>query len=145
MIAIPYYETSNFVFSNFSAHSVRYNGIVYPTAEHAYHAQKFDILKVQEQIKNCSSPLEAWTLAGQLKPYRRADWDEVKVAIMKEVLRAKVSQHSEVQAALIATGDEEIVEVNPEDDFWGNGPDGNGQNQTGKILMRIRDELTANI
>lgn len=142
MIAIPYYETSNFVFSNFSAHTVNYNGIVYPTAEHAYHAQKFENLQMQEQIKLCISPLEAWELAGQLRLHRRADWDEVKVAIMADILRAKVSQHPEVHEALIATGTEEIVELNPKDDFWGSGPDGNGQNQTGKILTRIRDELT---
>ncbi len=142
MIQIPYYETSNFVFSNFSAHSVEYKDVVYPTVEHAFHAQKFDSLpEVQERILHAGSPLEAWTLAQEYKSQRYADWDDIKVGILTEIVRAKVAQHEEVRDALLATGGEEIVEVNPNDDFWGSGPDGNGQNQAGKILMAIRSEI----
>jgi ribA/ribD-fused uncharacterized protein len=143
MITIPYYETSNFCFSNFSAHAVEFNGIKYPTAEHAFHAQKFSNKEVCERIRNCGSPLAAWELAHELKPQRRQDWDDVKVEILTEIVRSKVSQHPEVKNALLATGSEDIVEVNPNDDFWGNGADGNGQNHTGKILMKIRKELAS--
>jgi predicted NAD-dependent protein-ADP-ribosyltransferase YbiA (DUF1768 family) len=37
MIKIPYYEKSNFILHNFSAHAIKYNGVIYPTAEHAFH------------------------------------------------------------------------------------------------------------
>jgi len=141
MITIPYYETSNFVFSNFSAHIVTYKGVTYPTAEHAFHAQKFDDETLRNQIRNCPSPIAAWELGRKLKPQRRSDWDDVKVDILTEIIRNKVEQNSDVKEALLSTGDEEIVEINPNDDFWGTGADGNGQNQTGKILMKIRDEL----
>ena len=134
MITIPYYETSNFVFSNFSAHTVKVGGVQYPTVEHAFHAQKFDNEQLREQILHSGSPLAAWKLAHELKPQRRADWDSVKVAVLTDIIRAKVSQHSDVMSALLATGDEEIVEINPNDDFWGNGADGNGQNQNRKAL-----------
>ena len=60
---------------------------------------------------------------------------------LQSIILEKVKQHAEVRDALIATGDEEIVEENPDDDFWGTGKDGRGENQTGKILMRIRNEL----
>lgn len=141
MIAIPYYETSNFVFSNFSAHSIEFGGVLYPTAEHAFHAQKFDDNQLRSQIRSCSSPLAAWELAREFKPNRRKDWDSVKVSVLTEIVRAKVAQHLDVKEALLATGTEEIVEVNPNDEFWGKGADGTGQNQTGKILMRVRAEL----
>jgi N-glycosidase YbiA len=141
MIKIPYYETSNFVFSNFSSHSVKIEGVLYPTAEHAYHAAKFEDKKVRDEIKNADSPLEAFQLAKKYKPVRKENWDEIKVNNLYEIIKEKTKQHDEVRNALLATGNEEIIEDNPHDDFWGNGQDGKGQNHTGKILMRIRSEL----
>jgi ribA/ribD-fused uncharacterized protein len=141
MIKIPYYENSNFVFHNFSAHHINYNGITYPTAEHAFHCAKFDDEKIKEEIKNAGSPFEAFELGKKYKPLRNKNWDEVKVNILYEILTQKAIQHEEVKKALLATSDEEIVEDNPNDNFWGNGKDGKGQNNTGKILMRIREEL----
>lgn len=144
-VQIPYYETSGFCFSNFSAHVIEFQGTKYATAEHAFHAQKFDDTELREQIINCGSPLSAWELGRKLKPQRRADWEDVKVGILTDIIREKVKQHSEVRTALEQTGDREIVEVNDDDDFWGTGADGNGQNHTGKILMKVRDELTQGV
>jgi ribA/ribD-fused uncharacterized protein len=145
MIQIPYYETSYFALSNFSAHSIRYEGVLYPTVEHAYHAQKFTDQAIVDEIMAAGSPLEAYSVAQRYKAARKQDWDEIKVSVLYELVREKVRQHSEVREALLATADEEIVEVNPNDDFWGNGKDGNGQNQMGKILMKIREELRHNV
>lgn len=144
MIKIPYYEASHFVFSNFSAHQVVYLDVTYPTAEHAFHAQKFVDADVRERIQQCGSPLEAWQLGTTLKDEQRPDWNEVKVSVLTDIVRQKAAQHSEVRDALIASGGEEILEVNPHDSFWGSGADGTGQNTTGKILMSIRDELRQN-
>lgn len=140
-VKIPYYETSGFCFSNFSAHAIEFQGVKYATAEHAFHAQKFDDTKLREEIVGCGSPLAAWELARKLKPQRRADWNDVKVGILTDIIREKVRQYPEVRTALEETGNREIIEVNENDDFWGTGADGNGQNHTGKILMKIRDEL----
>lgn len=139
MIKIPYYETSNFVFSNFSPHSLKMYGIVYPTVEHAFHAAKFEDEKIKDEIKNAISPLEAFKLGKRYKSLRKKDWDEIKVKTLYEILSEKVKQHEEVKAVLLATDNEEIIEDNPHDDYWGNGKDGKGQNQAGKILMKIRD------
>ncbi len=38
------------------------------------------------------------------------------------------------------TDNREIVENSPIDDFWGIGPEGNGENQLGKPWMKIRDK-----
>jgi ribA/ribD-fused uncharacterized protein len=141
MIKIPYYENSYFALHNFSAHSVLYKGVIYPTVEHAYHSSKFKDEKIKKEIQNAGSPLLAYELGQKYKSVRRNGWDEIKVGILEEIISEKVKQHEEVKNALLATGDEEIVEENPNDDFWGSGKDGNGQNHTGKILMRIRGEL----
>lgn len=141
MIKIPYYETSFFVFSNFSSHAVVYKNILYPTAEHAYHASKFDDEKIKNEILNAKSPLEAYKIGKLNKSKRISNWDEIKINVLYEIIKEKVNQHIEVKEALLSTGNNEIVEVNPNDSFWGNGKDGKGENQMGKILMRIRSEL----
>jgi len=141
MIKIPYYETSNFVFSNFSPHTIFYKGVEYPTVEHAYHSEKFDDEKIKEEIKNAKSPLIALELAKKYKLQRKKNWNKIKIKVLLELVKEKVNQHDEVKNALLATGVEEIVEDNPNDSFWGVGRDGKGENQMGKILMRIRKEI----
>lgn len=141
MISIPYYETSHFVLHNFSAHAIEYDGVMYPTVEHAFHALKFADPELREQIRSCGSPLAAWELGRKLKSQRRVDWDEVKVGVLTDLLRAKITQHQDVREALLTTGREDIVEVNPNDGFWGSGDDGNGLNHTGNILMKLRAEI----
>jgi len=142
MIKIPHYETSYFLFSNFSPHRVVYKGVSYPTLEHAFQAQKFLDEKTRNEIKDASSPLSAFKLGRKLSG-KREDWSKIKLNIMYELLKEKVTQHDEVREILLNTGDEEIIEENPNDNFWGNGKDGKGENHMGKVLMRIRDELKA--
>lgn len=143
MITIPYYETSYFALHNFSANTVEIDGVVYPTAEHAFHALKFDDDRIRQEIITSSSPVAAFHLGKKYKPQRRSDWNDIKVGVLENIIRHKAAQNPDVKEALLLSGDEQIVEVNPHDDFWGNGPEGNGMNHTGKILMKIRDELRA--
>lgn len=141
MITIPYYEESYFALHNFSAHAIEIDGITYPTAEHAFHALKFDDSNLRDRIIACPSPIAAFKLGKELKPHRRPDWDDIKIDILTDIIRHKAQQNPDVKETLLLSGSEEIVEANPTDDFWGNGPNGDGQNHTGKILMKIRDEL----
>jgi N-glycosidase YbiA len=140
MIKIPHYETSYFLFSNFSAHVIVYKGITYPTLEHAFQAQKFSDEKTREEIRKASSPLVAFKI-GRSTPNIRKDWKVIKINIMYELLKSKVEQHEEVRRKLSETGDEEIIEENPNDSFWGAGIDGKGENHMGKLLMKVREEL----
>jgi len=41
----------------------------------------------------------------------------------------------------LETGDKPIVEENPGDSYWGNGPDGSGKNMLGKIIVEVRETL----
>jgi len=60
MIRIPFYETSHFVFSNFSPHVVNIEGVAFPTVEHAYHAAKFNEENIKREIQQPKSPLIAY-------------------------------------------------------------------------------------
>jgi ribA/ribD-fused uncharacterized protein len=73
-------------------------------------------------------------------PLRR-DWDSVKDAVMLEAVRAKFSQHADLKAILLATGDAVLVEHTERDSYWGDGGDGSGKNRLGQLLMQVRAEL----
>ena len=60
---------------------------------------------------------------------------------MRNALMAKFTTHSDLRDALLATGDEELVENAPTDYFWGCGKLGGGQNMLGKLLMATRQAL----
>ena len=138
---INFYTPEFYVFNNFSAHAVEFRGKFYPTSEHAYQAAKCMDPQGQEAIRNARSPLQAKVLANETyKAAKDPDWGSKKVAVLEEILRAKLGQHPEAQEALRKSGCEDIVEDSPTDYFWGEGSDGSGQNMLGKLWMKLRDE-----
>lgn len=142
-----FYEQDFYVLSNFSSFSLQWQGLPFPTSEHAYHWAKFSLTDAPTAIAVLHAPSahEAFTLAGQRKHLRRADWDVVKVGIMRDILRAKVQQHEYVRRKLLATGDRELIEDSWRDDYWGWGPNRDGRNMLGKLWMEVRAELAAGI
>ena len=64
-------------------------------------------------------------------------------AVMWVALAAKFRQHADLRQRLLATGEIELVEANPEDGYWGDGGDGSGANRAGHLLMEVRQELRA--
>jgi len=61
---------------------------------------------------------------------------------MDEVLYLKFSQHGNLRAMLLNTYPAELVYVEPNDPFWGDGT-GIGLNELGNSLMRVRRQLRA--
>ena len=96
-------------FSNFSPHPVKMSGRVWPTSEHYFQAQKFAGTDHEEAIRLATSPGAAARMGRSLERPLRPDWEAVKENIMREVLRAKFIQHSELQSLLLSTGDAQIV------------------------------------
>ena len=126
--------------SNFHPAYVLYEGVVWPTSEHAFQAMKTDNEDQRLNIAMIPSPGEAKKYARSLT--RRVDWDDVKVGIMEDIVRCKFAQNAELRTKLLHTQDLEIIEGNTwGDTFWGV-CDGVGENNLGKILMKIRDEIT---
>ena len=127
--------------SNFWLCKIMFEGVEYPSTEHAYVAAK--TLKQEDRIK--ISKIET---AGKAKRYGREvllrdDWDSVKLLIMEDLLRYKFTHHKNLKEKLLATYPKYLKEGNYHNDkIWGVClKTGEGTNLLGKILMNVRDEL----
>lgn len=140
---IGFYPREFFCFDNFSAFAVVHNGIKYPTVEHAYQALKFvdTAPEIAREITGCFSSHEAQKLAYANKNKQNPNWDKIKVDIMEDLIRLKLEQNPYVKQKLLQTKDYIICEDSPKDAFWGIGPNRDGQNQLGKLWMKLRGEL----
>lgn len=127
--------------SNFWMASVEYEGIVYPSSEHAYQAAKTLNKDIRSAFAQITSP-GAIKKMGQTITLR-PDWEDVKINVMRDIVTAKFEQNPELMEKLMATKGRELIEGNTwGDTFWGECPIGKGRNELGKILMSIRDDIT---
>ena len=143
---IGFYPREFYPFDNSSSFKVEWNGYLFASVEEAYQAASFmgSDEELVEKIKKSHSADEAQRIAYANRDKRREDWDDVKISIMEELLRLKIEQNPYVKKKLLQTGDYMIVEDSPKDDFWGWGPNRNGQNNLGKLWMKLREELKNN-
>lgn len=127
--------------SNFWEGQLTWGGKTYPSAEHAYQAAKATSEAEHELIRNSATCGQAKRNGARCS--LRPDWEEIKDQVMYEVCKAKFTQHPVLGEALLATGSRELREGNAWGDvYWGvNLNTGEGRNQLGKTLMRIREEL----
>ena len=128
-------------FSNFALYSIALKGKRWPTSEHYFQAQKFESRADQEEIRRASTPMLAASWGRDRKRKLRRDWERVKLSVMREAVEAKFRQHDDMRALLLETGDATLIEHTENDDFWGDGGDGSGRNQLGRILMAVRERL----
>ncbi len=128
-------------FSNFSPHPVELKGRVWPTSEHYFQAQKFAGTEHEEAVRLAKSPMVAARMGRSREHPLRPDWETVKEDIMREVLRAKFTQHPPLRSLLLSTGDAELIEHTTNDTYWADGGDGTGKNRLGRLLMELRAEL----
>lgn len=101
---------------------------------------------IQHLILEERSPIIAKRTAYRFLTDARADWDHIKVRVMRFALRAKLAFHREaIQAVLADTDGRAIVEKSQRDTFWGCTPstDGTlrGRNVLGRLWMELRAEL----
>ncbi len=130
--------------SNWSAHAVELWGQTFPTVEHAFQWRKFADIEpdIASAIVRAPSPWAATqvnrTMGEGKLPH---GWHQKRTEVMEELLRAKALQHEDVRSCLVKTGGRKIIENHPADNFWGCGPNGDGQNMMGVLWMKIREEL----
>ncbi|WJZ03083.1 NADAR family protein [Corynebacterium freiburgense] len=129
-------------FSNFARYGFYADDKYWPTAEHYFQAQKFTDPKLREKIRRTPSPLKAANIGRDRKNPLRPDWENIKEDVMYQAVIAKFRHNSELAEILIATGNAQLVEHTGKDRYWGDGGDGTGLNRLGKILMRVRAELS---
>lgn len=125
--------------SNFHVEDFEWQGKVYASSEHAYQAAKATTEEEHEHVRLSRTPGVA-KRRGQ-KVQMRPDWNDVRVDVMYSVLKAKFAPEKLLALRLVETGDAHLEEGNNWGDvFWGV-CDGAGENNLGKVLMRIRQEL----
>lgn len=146
MDTINSFRGKNYFLSNFSLNPVEYDGVTWPTSEHAYQAAKTHDKDKKTMIQLCDSP--GLSKKAGKKLTLRADWHEVRVRIMNEIVRSKFANNPTLTRKLLATGDASLSEANSwHDNFWGNctcgrsACDYSGYNHLGRILMGVREEL----
>lgn len=135
--------------SNFSPSVLEWEGVWYPTVEHAFQAGKTLDMNRRQQIADAPSPGKAKELGWSFIP--RPGWRErIRHQVMAEVLAAKFATPS-LAARLIATGTALLVEGNSHcDNDWGwcrclkhrSRP---GNNYLGRALMRLRAQLNPDL
>lgn len=125
--------------SNFHPVQFVHDGRLWSTSEHAYQAAK---CANRDDFEKFLNPR---LTAGQAKRLgrqvvMRANWDQVKIAVMRDILRSKFKT-PECRKLLLATGDAILTEGNTwGDTFWGV-CDGKGLNVLGRLLEQIRNEI----
>ena len=147
-----FYSSKGWILSNFAAVVVSYDGRLWPTAEHAYQAAKFNggyhdsyEGRIYYNIYQAPDPLAAKRIAQEekLAQYIRPDWEDIKLQVMLDIKRAQVKTSPNLMSAIIEfskCGKVWLVEDSSKDAFWGRGEDWCGQNMLGIIYMIIYQE-----
>lgn len=135
-----------FFLSNFYPSPFRWEGIEWKTVEHAYQAAKCMDVKEARVIAELNTPGQA-KRAGRKVQALRPNWDIVKFPIMDLLVMYKFQYNPDLLQKLIDTYPAHLEEGNWWNDrIWGVSPagSGNGLNNLGKSLMKLRDEIVEN-
>ncbi len=127
--------------SSYSKHGFELDGAEWPSVEHYYQAMKFESDELRKAVLEAEHPDLANKLGKKNKKSVRDDWEQVRETYMTRGVYIKCRSHTEVADALLATGDQKIVESSQYDYYWGCGRDGRGHNTFGRVLMGVRDKL----
>jgi N-glycosidase YbiA len=132
------------------ANPFEYEGLIYSTVEHAFHSQKVNDEKKEEFQRLFTDkelePNEAKKLGGrkyfeEMNYSLRKDWNSIKLQVMKDITKSYYLANPEMLQKLKETDDKILTHAGFRiDNFWGVKND-EGENNHGKILMKIREEL----
>jgi ribA/ribD-fused uncharacterized protein len=142
--SITEFRYSAFFLSNFSAYPFIYKNIYFKNSEQAYQWEKAENDNDKQLILNCTTAKESKLIGHKIK-CNIQKWDENKVNIMEQILRHKFIGNLKLK--LIETGNKKLIEGNYwHDNFWGDCycykcKNKEGQNNLGKILMKLRNEF----
>jgi hypothetical protein len=125
--------------SNFYPVVIKHDGIIFRSAEHAFQAAKSPHMDQKLRIASAETPGQAKKIGKVIEC--RPDWEQIKVRVMLDILRIKFSDPI-LAGKLVSTGSESLVEINTwGDTFWGM-CNFVGKNKLGKLLMKVRCELS---
>lgn len=131
--------------ANYSPHGFYKDGTYYPTVEHYYQSEKFTDEEIKHKIIAAKTPKEASEIGRSRDLKRKANFRKEKLKVMYTGVLEKFRQNPEIRSKLIETRNEIIREMTVKESFWGVGPDLDGENHIGKILMAVREQLKKEI
>lgn len=133
-------------FSNFYPVTIYWNNFNFKSVEHAYVASKSKSFEFWYEIAKLPHDSAGKAKRMGRKIVIRDDWQMLKLSFMRKFLYQKFNYH-EFKELLLSTGDATIIEGNYwHDNYWGNCSckkciEFEGQNQLGKLLMKIRGNI----
>lgn len=135
--------------SNLYKRPIQFESQVFATAEHAYQAGKAAKKIVRDWLLSAPTPaLVAMAAHGLYSWDIVSNWSQIKYDRMRAVLKAKFTQHEDLRALLLSTGNAKLVEAGRVDNLvnrtWGI-VNGKGKNMLGVMLMELREELRAEV
>jgi ribA/ribD-fused uncharacterized protein len=133
------------------------DSITFPSLEHYFEwtkAKTFGDGDMATKILKTASPKSVKALGKKVKGVNEEEWSAKQDEIMRIGVRAKITQHPDIRAKLLETGDRPIGLADARDKYWGIGTSLDkdkakdpskwpGKNVLGKILMDLRKELSA--
>lgn len=122
--------------SNMFSAPMHVNGLTFTCAEACFQSFKCLDKEARKQFQGLAGP-EAKRLGRKVA--LRPDWNDIKVDVMREVIRVKFKQNPELMAKLKDIQGE-IVEDNTWSDLYWGKCNGIGYNKLGIILMELRDK-----
>lgn len=138
---IGFYPREFYPLDNFSSFKVKVNGYLYASLEEAFQSMLFlpDHKEISEQIKNSYSAHEAQKIMHENINKVKYSKEE-KLVLMEKLLRLKIEQNPYVLKKLLETKNYTIMEDSPKDNYWGCGINREGENNLGKLWMKLREE-----
>lgn len=116
--------TTNGYLSNWYPSQIKVFNNTFSSGEQAFMWAKADTFKddeIKAQILQTTDPKKLKALGRKIKNYDDAVWSDIRVDVMKEVVKAKFEQNQDLLQKLLNTGDAVLAEANAFDNFWGCG------------------------
>lgn len=140
--AITAFEGDYRFLSNFFPAEVEFEGLIFPTVEHAYQAAKTVDMMERRAIREAQKAGQAKRMGDHVT--KRPNWESIKERVMLQLLSKKFA-YPALAEALLETGSAQLVEGNKRGDrFYGAElVDGRwfGLNKLGSLLMEVRNDL----
>ncbi|KAI6152363.1 hypothetical protein BKA82DRAFT_3974008 [Pisolithus tinctorius] len=128
-------------FVNQSNHRIIHKNKTYPSALHLLEAMKFaDKPDIVERIRLALDANEVYRLSSQYQEHVRADWGRMFLDVLDDVLYLKFKQNPTIRHLLLNTGIADLIFADS-NEYWGEGPNGEGENHLGRALCRVRERL----
>ena len=126
--------------SNLFHCKVEYDGETLDSSEHHYQGKKGDYHHTPEIANKIRQATDGKTARSIAKSeiHTNQEWHRYKRDLLYDIVLAKLECNPDIREMLMTTKEKYLLEGTPTW-YWGEGFNGTGRNEMGKILMHIRD------